>query len=342
MKSERRHELQENDLAAYLGRLNKTIEPYSRAIIVGVVALFVAVIAFGLYRSRMTESRSEATIRLIQATGGGDPEGLAQVAEDYPNTTAATWARLYEGNRYMAQGLSSLYQDRAEAERLLDQAGTAYRQALAGKADERVLRSRAHFGLARIAEARGNADEAIAEYEAVIEANESEAMIRQARDRIEALSSERTQEFLAWFAEQDFSPAEPSLPPSLPDEAGVPATPDLELPGIGGTLDQAEQPDAADMLQLDPDAADPGTDPETADSEAAETEAAKNEAAEAGTPEEPSPESNADEPPEGDANAADQADGEAEEAAGEATKPGSAGSEPAGDSDAAGDGSDDR
>ena len=105
------------------------------------------------------------------------------------------------------------------------------RVAITGSQD-RLLRSRGQFGIARAAEALGNLDEAIEEYKKVIEINESEAMNKKAEERIDVLSKPETKAFVSWFADQDFSPPDPSLPPRLPSGEALPELPDFSLPPL--------------------------------------------------------------------------------------------------------------
>ncbi|MDA8743388.1 tetratricopeptide repeat protein [Rubripirellula amarantea] len=226
--NDRRHELQENELAVHIGRINQSIEPYSKLIAVVVGALFIAGIAWLFYSTQQTEQRSDATLELIQAADSGDPEVLATVSDTYPGTIAGNWARVYQGNEYLAQGIDALYKDRENAAQLLGDARNAFSNSLVNASDPLLL-SRAHFGLARTAESLGELDEAVEQYKKTIAIGESEAMIEKAQSRIDSLAKADTKQFLAWFADQDFSPAEPSLPPSLPDANELPDLPDLSL-----------------------------------------------------------------------------------------------------------------
>ena len=226
--NDRRHELEHNELAIQLDRVNKTIEPYSRLIAFAVGILIVAAIGWLFYSTSQSEERSDATLGLLQASASGDPEALGQVAETYPGTLAANWARVYQGNEFLGQGIQALYNDRENAAQLLGDAKNSFSNALAGETDP-LLESRAHFGLARVAESMGELDEAIEHYEETIQVGESEAMTKKAQSRIDSLSSPSTKQFLVWFADQDFSPADPSLPPSLPGSDSLPDSPDLDL-----------------------------------------------------------------------------------------------------------------
>lgn len=231
MNTDRRHELQHNVLAEYLTRINESIEPHSKLIAVVVGAAIVGSLGFMLYQSNASGQRSDATLQLVLAAGEGDDAVLSMVGEQFAQTTAGSWARLYQADELMSRGMRVLYTDRTEATELFTSAENAYSQALSTSKDK-VLDSRAHFGLARIAESSGDAEKAIEEYRKTMAANESEAMVEVAQQRIDSLSRPSTKEFLAWFGEQDFTPSDPALPPSLPGSNMLPDLPDLNLPPL--------------------------------------------------------------------------------------------------------------
>ncbi len=198
------------------------------------------------------------------------------VAQDYGKTTAGTWARLYQADQLMARGLRVLYTDRTEANELFESAKTAYQQAIS-TGNDKVLRSRAHFGLARISESVGETDVAISEYKATIAADESEAMVTIAQQRIDSLSRPGTKDFLAWFGDQDFTPSDPAMPPSLPSGTALPDLPDLELPPLDlpdlGSTPAAEVEAPASEMPAEPAAempAEPASESPTAETPAAD------------------------------------------------------------------------
>ena len=229
MNSQRRHELQENELASALVRVNKKVEPYTKPIAVVLVLLVLGFFAWGLYSARQSDNRSDATLKLLEGSATGNSEVLAEVADDYPGTAASAWAHLYQGGEKMAAGIQSLFNSPVEADDLLTEASVAFENALAG-GDDPVLRSRAYFGLGSIAESRGDAEAAVGYYESAMAAGESEAMAAEAQSRIGRLSRPQTKEFLAWFDQQNFAPDDPSLPPALPSAGMLPDTPDVSLP----------------------------------------------------------------------------------------------------------------
>lgn len=278
MNSERRHELQENELASVIDRVNAKIEPYSKPIAAIVAMAFIGLLGWGFYSSLQAEHRSDATYQLIEGSVGGDSETLATVAATYPETPMAAWARLYQGSQKMGAGINALFTSRDEAVELLNEANSAYEEALA-LSNDTLIQSRAHYGLARIAESLGKTDEAIAHYEATMDAGESVEMMTESQQRIKLLSKPAAKNFLTWFDEQDFSTADPSLPPALPSDQMLPDLPDLNFPDL-----ELSNPPAAESAQEE--AMDEGAAVET---ETAEEAAESTATAEPAAPANPAP-----------------------------------------------------
>ena len=138
MNSERRHELQQNYLADFLGIQLKKIEKYTKLIAVVIVALVAAAVAWGFYQSAALGKRSDATLELMQNSASADPEALGAVAERYRETTAGALAMLYQADALLAGGIGALFNDREEAENQLNEALRLYREA-AGAGCSRVL-----------------------------------------------------------------------------------------------------------------------------------------------------------------------------------------------------------
>lgn len=286
--NDRQHELEKNLLAEKLAKFNTAIEPYSKIIGIVVTVLIVGGIWLAFQNMSASEQRSDSTYQLLM--GNGD-----EVISKYPGTTAASWANLSQGNEYLAQGVEALYENREEAKTLLEQASSAFSDALKGSSDNRLLKSRANLGLAITAESLGDVETAISHYKECAAAKESDDLVANAEQRIKALGTESTKEFLDWFAKQDFTPAGPALPPALPDESGLPGMADIGLPALdigGGDDDDAEAKPIegglempADAPEADADAASPepadkGEPAEKTADPAAETEAPAAEASE--------------------------------------------------------------
>ena len=110
-KTERRHELQQNDLAAYLEKANTYIEPYSKPILGVVLVLMAAGVFWSFYSSEQSADSSFATRRLIQQTNvqNIDPENLDQLNTEFPETSAGKLAKLYQGLALISEGNQDIY-----------------------------------------------------------------------------------------------------------------------------------------------------------------------------------------------------------------------------------------
>ena len=225
-KTERRHDLQQNELAAYLDKANTAIEPYSKQILGGILFVLAAVVAWSFYASERNADSSEATFDLIQNTNVRDvlPETLGTINTDFPETSAGKLAKLYEGLALVAEGTQEIYADRELATTALED-GIAKLKAVGENSDETLLKSRAYLGVALAQATLGDTSEAKAAYLKVIEANESEAMVENANARIESLGSQSNEDFAAWFKTADFN-SDPSLPPT----SALPGMPTFEMP----------------------------------------------------------------------------------------------------------------
>ena len=242
MSKQKQTELDQNELAVWMAKVNKSIEPYSKLILVGVVALMAGWVYWGLRKSSQSEARSDSTYSLLM----NDPE----VADKYPGTSAAAWSTLYSGNKDLESGIQSLYADRTDAEILLNEAKDSFNKAVS-ISDDKLLLSRGYLGIALASESLGQLDEAIEAYEKCAEIDESKAMVEKAQSRIEELSRPDTKAFVAWFDTQDFSPKDPSLPPELPGGSSLPELPDLNLsPLLSGEQDEMSLEDTPGKIEL--------------------------------------------------------------------------------------------
>lgn len=266
MKSERRHELQQNELADALGRFIKKAEPYAPIVLTAIVAAVIVVVAVGYFQSRAASQRSDATLLYLLNAGQGDPAALGDIAASYPNTKASQLAKLSQADVYLAQGIEAMFTDRELATTGLQDAVATYEDVL-DSAEVKIIRSRAALGLARAHEALGETDAAVEAYQQVIEIEESDAMVEFANQRITSLEREDTQEFLTWFGEQRPTSADPSLPPGTPETGGLPAMPDISIPDFSAVGDQPIAPPSGDdeptsPAPLEGDAPDQMTTPE--------------------------------------------------------------------------------
>jgi len=218
MKTERRHELQQNELAAYLNKANTYIEPYSKQILAAVIVLFAIGIGYAFYSSEQEAGNSSATFALLQQTNVAevDPESLkAQVISKYPDTAAGELAKLYEGLALIQIGTRDLYEQPEIATESLNQ-GISVLTEFTASSDKKLLKSRGQLGVAIANESLGELDAAITAYKQVVAIAESDAMVEHAEARIATLERPSSTDFVTWFKGQDFSQS-PLPPASLPN-----------------------------------------------------------------------------------------------------------------------------
>ncbi len=236
MKNERRHELQQNELADQLVKARTWIEPYVVPILVAVILVAVISGGYNFFKSRAVSQRSEATFDLLFSTiaqpgGSEDAEAYNAVTTKFPETAAAEIAALSKADVYLANGVDAMFTDRDEAKGLLDDAEKAYRQ-VTTESTSTLMKSRAFYGLAQTLESKGDVEDAKEAFQTVIDLNESEAMSKAAARRLKALDSADIQAFVSWFAQQEPNAFDPAASPGMPSGTGLPGAPDMQFPGV--------------------------------------------------------------------------------------------------------------
>jgi predicted negative regulator of RcsB-dependent stress response len=235
MKAEKRHQLEQNLLADWLGEQIEAARPYAGTIAVvalgGVAIIALAIYAFG----SGTVVGSADWSQYFSAFNERDPGvALESVAKEIPSTTAGLWAQQSIGDLNASRGLMQLFSDRDAAKTSLEKAEEAYKAVLAGSPDA-MLKNRARLGLAKVYEGQNRTDEAKKLFEEIAAVDKDSAIGKLAAQGVERLSNQRDVELLAWFAKQTpkrpsplggAGPGLPGMPSDLPDR------PDLSLPGL--------------------------------------------------------------------------------------------------------------
>ncbi len=152
MKTERRHELQHNVLADWLGTKIETVRPYSRAVLGGLIALAV-ILGVYLYLSKqraMVAADGWDEYFKAQERLRADPDELSELAQSatYRDTAAGMWARIALADYNYALGEDHLFSDRAQAKQELKTAVDSY-TSVANQSEYPLLAQRALLGRAR-------------------------------------------------------------------------------------------------------------------------------------------------------------------------------------------------
>ncbi|HEX6987010.1 MAG TPA: tetratricopeptide repeat protein, partial [Planctomycetaceae bacterium] len=245
MKAEERHRLQENDLRRLTEHARERTRPffdrYGTTLLLALAAVLV-IAAVGIWWSKTRGAdQSESWSALAAAFRQPDvtAKHFRDVADNYPGTKAAVWARLYEGESHLDSGIQSLFSDREGAARDLEDARAAFDAVLEETAtldeeDRPELTVRALYGLARTLEASsdGDLEPAVERYQQIVEQYPETIYKDLAQERIDALKSPEAKSFYAWFSQ-----AKPTVrdPLSRPQDRGV-APPRPQPGGTGPVL----------------------------------------------------------------------------------------------------------
>ncbi len=231
MKAKRRHELQTNALADWIGSRFEMVKPYWKTI--AAVAVIIFVLGFisllrtgtltGLYLSSFWGSSDKSTGWLelyTTLTGQADTEQrrdtLERLAEEHEGQPVGNWARLWLADQEVESGLQSFYLDRENALTSLRSARDEYKQVVQESDKQPMLKQRALFGLGRVYESLGELEEARQAYGELAELAGDTAFGKAARNRLDLLVDSETgklrPEMVALVAEiksHDWSPPLP-------------------------------------------------------------------------------------------------------------------------------------
>lgn len=227
MRSDRRHELEENDLADTTAAVIERLRPHLTALAAAGVLLVGAAAAWTLVAARREASRAESWDACATAITERSAAGLADVIRRYPGSPAASWAQLMLADSASGEGSRLVFTDKPRGRERLAAAEQAYGGLLAER-PVGLVAERATFGLAKVRESLGNLDEARRGYEAVVAEYPASALRGIAEQRIAALSRPAARQWYAWFDEQkpESSAAAPAAAPGSEPAAGAGTGPD--------------------------------------------------------------------------------------------------------------------
>jgi hypothetical protein len=275
MKSERRHELQQNQLADWMASSITTVRPYTNAILGIGLALLIVIVAAVLWHQRTGAEESRSWEDFYRAMGKNSFTELDTVVDTYPGSDAARWATVISGDLHLDQGCQELFSDRARANQELTKAVECYQDVLEQNASS-TLRERAIYGLARAREARGELEKASGDYQQLVDNWPDGPYAKVAQGRLDDLKRPSIKEFYDRFAKFDPKPAlsnEPGIPGQRPVfETDLPPVDDASLPGLDPMKLEQTAPAKTEPTESKP--ADVAK-PEAAKPEAAKPEAAK-------------------------------------------------------------------
>ncbi|MGA2255319.1 MAG: hypothetical protein ABSG53_11705 [Thermoguttaceae bacterium] len=244
MKSERRHELQHNDLAEWILKAYERIVPYKNALFGVGLLLVVLFIGLSLWHSHSVSQAGEAWnslgVPVFQPVFVAEQtiSLMDQSAKTYQGDPAAEWAEVFAGDTALMVGTNRILTDKKIGIEYLNDAQKRYTEALktltiAGAKEQ------AMFGKARAMESmsqnKAQVDEAVAAYKELIERFPNGMFKPVADQRIEQLQKKDALEFYRALAQYAPKPKVESprskldnlgpLPENPTDEPLVPKTP---------------------------------------------------------------------------------------------------------------------
>lgn len=241
MKTERRHDLETNEISKRLDKLVQRVGPHSTTLTT-VAIVVVLLVAAAMYMQKSVAARQDqAWDAYNMAIEGGTPDLdlLKQSAEEHAGTDMAEWANAAWADGHVMRATRLFINNRALANDGMNKAEGAYQSLLRTSTDPQI-KDRAHLGLARIYEMRNELAKAREHYLAV-----TGAFAKLAKERAEALEKEPVIEAWDWLATaqaplraQPSGPGSPGVKPEFDvDELAFPEDEDVTGPDFGTLLE---------------------------------------------------------------------------------------------------------
>lgn len=222
------HRPDEVQLAKILRESRPLMERYGTAAIYG-AALVLAIAAVVVYVTRRPPATAAESAKLLKAE---TPEEYGEISDNAPGTPIGQAAAVREAELVLQNALRNLFSNRKVGLEELDDAAKKYRALEDDTSLGEDAGLKVAVGLARIAEARCDGSDAatksaIEAWDRVLKSYpDSKAFSALAEERKKKLAQPATQQFYAWFQEQNPAPGDPlGLPQDGP--GAVPSIPGL-------------------------------------------------------------------------------------------------------------------
>ncbi|MCC9609033.1 hypothetical protein LOC68_07265 [Blastopirellula sp. JC732] len=236
MKSERRHELQKNDLEQALEKGMEQMGPQAKIVAGVIIAIVVATITVTWLQYQNKVARASGWGELFTASalmGQQDAKmtpALEAVSSAYQGRPSGAWAELFLGYDLYRQGLEKYFSQPDDAKLDLERSIKAFDNAQKA-ADVPELKQRAMWGIGQSSEVLATKESiqtAITTYEKLSTQFPESPFGKWAGERLTLLKSKDTEEFYTWYHDQDFAPK--ASPTSGILNQDLPSDPNLTLP----------------------------------------------------------------------------------------------------------------
>jgi hypothetical protein len=261
MKSERRHELQHNDLAAWTIKTYEHVAPYRNAIIGATLLLVVGIVAWSIWRGHSEGQAAEGWNAIGLPGVQGNIQQLEKASADYKGNPAGQWAQVLAADTLLQVSESQGMEHKDVATQYCSFAVDRYEKTLAAPPPGYMARERAMFGKARALESLGKLEDAVRAYQDLNKEFPEGSYKAVADERLRKLDKPETAEFYRAFAQFTPKPTKESprgkvdslAPlPENPEEPPMP-TPSVKPDGTtSGTAAAAPKTSAAPALPAVP------------------------------------------------------------------------------------------
>ena len=235
MKSQRRHDLQTNELADAIGRVIARIRPHAQTVAVIAAAAVVAIavlVALPVMRGRAAADAAQAFNQTVRA---GTAESLRMFLDAYPDADQADAARVLLADRLVQNVAVGKVED---ATATLEEAEAFYTQA---RKPSEALDAMAEVGLALVTLQRGDLDAGRKALEKVAETWPQSLAAAKAKTHLDALAGYKP---VAFSDEPVEPPAAPESAPEGAEDVGAAGETDA-APAAAPAEAPAEQADGA-------------------------------------------------------------------------------------------------
>ena len=203
MKSEHRHELQTNELGKIFEKAAVWIDVHGNRLMIGVCLACLPLAGFIYWWRSDSNAQAAAWRDFSAAINTSKPEDFHAVWQDHPGTVPAYWARVHEGEQWLAEGVKKIFSNVELGTADLNKSRAAFQAVVDDpRRAPPELRDRALLGLGRALESTsaGNEAEAVKVYETLVKEFPDSIYKKDAEERITVLNRGSGQDFYAWFA----------------------------------------------------------------------------------------------------------------------------------------------
>jgi hypothetical protein len=193
MKTQRRHELQQNELADWLSKTIEGMKPYQNLVLAGMVLVLVLILGYAWYSHAAAAETTAAWDELNRGLTGRPTQesfdSLTTVIDKYRTSSAFPVAAVLSGDYFLQSGCDGVFVDKSQANPILTRAIERYELDRQGQGPS-PFSERAAFGLARAHEAKAcleDLEKAARYYKEVIEKWPHGAYAAMAKHRLEDL-----------------------------------------------------------------------------------------------------------------------------------------------------------